>query len=1083
MGLTRLSIYRPLAVLMAIAVILILGLRARMELPSELDPKVDFPVVNVITAYPGAAPGEVEQRVTRPIEEAVSSVGNVSNVESRSLENVSFVTVRLVLGTDVNAAAADVRARVDAVRRELPEEIDPPQVAKFDYNARPVMVLGVTGSGSLARLRERVENEVKPRLSQVPGLGSVAVVGGLRREVRIQVDPDRLAAQGLSLLDLLRPLKAASQSAPAGSLVEGSRDVSVRVLGEFRSLEDIRNTPIPTQSSVALAADPRLMGVVPQRAAPSAPLRLGDVATVTDTAAERDEITRVGRRESIGLILSRLPEANTVEVAEGARKALADLQPRLPRDVRISILQDHSRAVGDALEDINFTLILGSLLAVLMVWVFLHSLKDTLIVACAIPTSIIATFLVMWAAHFSMNQMTMLALSLSVGILVDDSILVLESIHRHRAMGKAPLEAAMDGRAEIGLADAANTFVDVVVFIPIAFMGGVVGLFFRQFGLTIATATLVSLYVSFSLTPMLAARWFRPGENLEGPRGRFAAWFDARYLRLESGYRRALGWALRHRGVVVATGFGSLAIVGLLAWQSLGFDFTPSVDRGEVSAQIELPPGASLQATNELMARVEAEAAKIPEVQADRMLATVGEVIGGFGSLPDRGPQFGQLNLVLLDKQGFLDRILHPLGQPGRRRRTDEQVAEDLRERLRRVPGAERVNVSAVRGFTAALAPIQMDLYGSDLKVLERVAEQMRARMMRLPMLRNVDTSLRHGRPELQVVLDRDRAADVLATPAELAATLRTAVEGNTDLRYREGEESYPVRLLVGRGAEAGPDAIRDLVVTHRGPTPVYVGDVADVRLAAGPTKILRSHRMRRVILTSDVREGVSLGVARDAVEKELASVGLEGVEFRWGGDVKDMQESGMRMATALILAIVLAYMLMAALFNNLLYPLSIMTSVPMALVGGLLACIYTGTTMNIVTMIGIVMLVGLVAKNAILLVDYTNTLRSRGLERNEAIRSAGPVRLRPILMTTCATIIAMFPVALQIGRASEMRSPMAIVVIGGLILSTLLTLLVVPVMYTYFDDLSAAARRAWTRAHPSEPVPPVPHEVEPAEV
>jgi HAE1 family hydrophobic/amphiphilic exporter-1 len=1072
MGLTRLCIQRPLVLLMVLAALMLLGWRARSGMPAELDPRVEIPIVNVVTVYPGAGPEEVERSVTRPLEDAVSTVSNVTSVDSRSLESVSIVSVDLKLGSDVNAAAADIRARIESIRRDLPADIETPQVAKFDYNARPVMVLGVTGAGSLHALRTLVDEQIKPRLAQVPGLGSVTVVGGQEREVQIRVDPDRMAANGLSLLDLLRPLHAASRSVPAGTMADGNREVSVRVLGEFRSLDDIRKTPIPPPASLSASLPAAMMLGRPSGPAP-APLRLEDLATVTETTAEREQITRVGRRESIGLILSRLSDANTVEVADGVKEAIADLKRELPSDVQISTLQDHSQAVADALEDINATLIIGAVLAVLVVWVFLQSFKDTFIIALAIPTSIVTTFIVMYFAGFTMNQMTMLALSLSVGILVDDSILVLESIHRHRAMGKSPHEAALDGREEIGLADAANTFVDVVVFIPIAFMGGIVGQFFREFGLTIATATLASLYISFTLTPMLAARWFRASEAVHAPDGRFARWFNRHYEALETVYRDTLSWALRHRATVAALGFGSLIGVGLLAWQVLGFDFTPSIDRGQVSVQIELPPGSSLSATDAVMQEVEAAAEQVEGVERERMLASIGEIIGGFGSLPDRGAHLGQLTLMLQEKPGFMERLLHPGGVPGRRTRSDEEVARELREKLQPLASRARISVSAVRGLTSALAPIQIGLYGNDLEELERVTAEVEARLSRVPSLQNLDSSLRRGKPELQVRFDRARAEGQYATPAELAGALRTAVAGNTDLRFRQDDVVYPIRLLLARQGDHGlrgtPAAIRDVVVAYRGTTPVHVDDIASVEMGAGPTKILRSQRTRRVIISAHVREGASLGAARTAVEAALADLDLGRVERRWEGDVDEMDESAGLMTGAILLAIALSYMLMAAVFNSLLHPLTIMLSVPMALVGGLLGLIYTGTTMNIVSMIGIVMLVGLVSKNAILLVDYTNTLRERGLQRNAAVEAAGPVRLRPILMTTISTVLAMMPVALQIGRASEMRSPMAIVVIGGLLLSTLLTLLVVPVMYTYLDDCADWIGRLLRRP-PDEP-------------
>jgi hydrophobic/amphiphilic exporter-1 (mainly G- bacteria), HAE1 family len=1071
MGLTRLAIRRPIVVLMALAAILILGWRGRAEMPEEFDPRVEMPIVNIITVYPGAGPQEVEQRLTRALEDAVATVANVTAVESRSLEAISFVTVRLRLKTDINAAAADVRAQIDSIRHRLPAEIEPPQIAKWDFNARPVMVLGL--SGPLEGLRTVVEEQVRPRLGQVPGVGSIAVLGGLQREVRIEADPHLLAAQGLTFLDLLQPLETGSLSVPAGSLFSDDRDISVRVAGDYSSLEEIRNTIIPPPASAmpAFFPDARGPGQREVGTAP-APLRLRDVATVTDTYAERQQITRVNQRESLGIIISRLSNANTVEVAAGVHRELEALRGQLPPEARLAVLQDHSLAVSDALEDIHVALILGALLAVLVVWLFLHGWKDTLIIACSIPTTLIATFLVMWVLGFSMNQMTMLALALSVGILVDDSILVLECIHRHRAMGKSPHQAALDGRAEIGLADAANTFTDVVVFIPVAFMGGIVGQFFFQFGITIAAASLISLYVSFTLTPMLAAHWYRPGEG-EGPghttRG-FSCWFDRRYAGLEEAYRRTLGWALRRRGWVAGAGFGSLALVGLLAWQVLGFDFTPSVDRGQVSVQVELPPGASLAATDRLLARVEEAAAGIPEVDADRMLASVGEIVGGFGALAEVGPQFGQVTLMLIDRQSMLERLARPFGQPGKRRRSDEQVAGELRERLAELQGDARVSVSALRGLTEALAPIQIGLYSNDLNELEAVAAEMERRLDAIPALHNVDTSMRRGKPEIRVALDRERAEERLVTAAEVGALVRTALAGNADLRYRDGDRSYPIRLQVARAGDGGisnSDDLENLVVAHRGSSPVHLGDVADLHLDEGPTKILRSQRTRRAILSADVREGVSLRAAQEAVEGAVRSVATGTVAWRWEGDVDDMAESAQLVSGALILAIALAYMLLAALFNSVLFPLTIMLSVPMALVGGLLGLIYTGTTLNIVSMIGMVMLVGLVAKNAILLVDYTNTLRSRGLHRNAALQEAGPVRLRPILMTTLSTVIALLPVALHIGRASEMRSPMAIVVIGGLLLSTLLTLLVIPVMYTYVDDLGSALQRLWRKPDP----------------
>lgn len=1058
MGLTRLAVDRPIVLCMAVAALLLLGWRARAELPAELDPHVDIPMAHIAVVYPGASPAEVEEQVTRPIEEAVSGVAGVTSVSSSSQENVALLSVEFRLGTNLDAALADLRDRLAAIRPNLPPEAEPPTLVKLDINAQPVMVLGVTGDRPLSELRRLVDDEIRPRLARVPGVAAVQVVGGRKREILVSLDPVRLRTHGLTPLEVLEPIRAASRSLPAGTIERGEQDLGVRVEGEFTSLDDIRAVPIPTPPLAAMPARPEA------RPQPTAPLRLADLATITDGVARHEQITRVGRRESIGIVISRLSQSNTVETAAGIQRQIEELRAVLPPDVRIAVLQDQSIRVADALEDIGFALIFGSLLAVLVVFLFLHSVKDTVIVALAIPTSLIITFLVMDLAGFTLNQMTMLALALSVGILVDDSILVLDCIHRHRRAQKPPREAALDGRAEIGLADATNTFVDVVVFVPIAFMGGVVGQFFRQFGLTVATATLLSLYVSFTLTPMLAAHWYRPGEGLEPPRSGFAQWFDRQYEALERFYRHLLEWALRRRFLVVAGGFGSLGVALLLAWRLLGFDFVPAVDHGQVAVTLQMPPGTSLAATDRTMRAIEEVAAQVPEVEADRMFASVGEILGGFGSLPDRGPQFAQLTLPLRDKDSMFDRLRYGFGGSPNRQRSDEAVAADLRERLRAVATTGRIAVSPVRAFTGALAPLQLSLYGNDLAELEAKAEQALAVLATTPGLRNADTSLRRGEPEVRVRIDRERAADLLVTPAEIAGTLRVALAGDTSVRFRDGAHRYPVRIQMAREGRSHPEALADLVVARRGPTPVLLGDVATLEPAIGPTKILHRDRMRRVILTAELQPGVSLSAAQAAVERRLADLDWGTVRRVWEGEYEDMQESTRHMVSALLMAIALAYMLMAALFNSLLHPFTIMLSVPMALVGGILGLILTDTTLNIVAMIGVIMLVGLVAKNAILLVDYTNQLRARGLPRDAALIAAGPVRLRPILMTTLSTVIAMLPIAMRLGRAAEMRAPMAITVVGGLVLSTLLTLVVIPAVYTYLDDLMR-----WLRAEAKE--------------
>jgi HAE1 family hydrophobic/amphiphilic exporter-1 len=1070
MGLTRLAVQRPLVVAMAIAALLLLGLRARSRLPTELDPRVDIPSLTIMVTLLGAGPAEVERRVTRPIEDTVSTISRVKGTFSSSQENVAFVGVDFEVGTNLDSALADVRARLDAARGDLPADASPPVVSKLDLNAQPVVVLGLTGRRSLSELRTMADERIKVALSQVPGVASAQVVGGDLPEVQIALEPARLDAAGLSQEDVVNSLRTASMAAPAGMVRGAGRELSVRASGEFRSLEDIWRTPVRSLDARAGLATLSSQAATPRG---SAPLLVQDLARVTFDPAERETLTRVNGQESIGLIITRSPDANTVAVAAGIRQALDSMQSEdtaggeggagdagrweLEGGTEVTLLRDQSVAVADALEDINGSLVLGSVLAVAVVWLFLRDARDTLIIALAIPCSLIPTFLVMYFGGFTLNQMTMLGLSLSIGILVDDSILVLDSIHRHRAMGKPPKEAALDGRAEIGLADATNTFVDVVVFVPIAFMGGIVGQFFRQFGLTVATATLLSLYVSFSVTPMLAAHWQRRqpraarGEKRENDTPPL---FERGFRMLESYYRSALAWALRHRWTVVAAGIGSLVAALAAAALVLGVDFVPPTDRGQVNVTVELPPGSPLEGTDSIIRRVDAAAGTIPEVRA--RFATVGEIPPGFGALPQRGSEVGQVAVTLYDKVGLLDRLLRPWNPTGRRR-ADEEVAAQLRTTLGRIAGA-RVTVSAVRAWSGGSAPLQIELSGNDLGRLAEAAARVETVLAGVPGVRSPDNSLRTGRPELRAEVDRVRAAEAGVTPAQVVGALRDAVQGNTDVKYRQGERTYLVRVRIAGLRHAGAQALGHVTVgrvpSGRGDVPVPLAEVAALHPDTGPTEIERKNRRRVVTVSAELAPDYALGNVQQAASRALRRVPLAGVSLHWGGEVDEMGRSAGLLIGALLMASALAYMLMAALFNSLVHPLTIMLCLPMALVGAIAALALAGETLNIVSMIGIIMLVGLVSKNAILLVDYTNTLRERGTERDEAVRQAGPVRLRPIAMTTLATVLGMLPVALRIGRSAEMRAPMAIAVIGGLILSTLLTLLVVPVVYTLFDDL-----------------------------
>jgi HAE1 family hydrophobic/amphiphilic exporter-1 len=1021
--------------------ILVLGWRSRGEMPAELNPNVNIPYVSINTTYPGAGPQEIETLVTKPIEDAVASVNGIKNITSQSQDGVSIISIEFYLGVNPDVATADVRQKVEAARGNLPKDANEPVISKFDVNASAVLTYGLFSNTLNSReLRDLADNVIQYRIAQVAGVGEVDISGGDVREIQVECDKDRLSAYGLSIQDIVNAVQANNLNMSAGHITQGSLDFSIRTIGEFSSVDQLNNLKISVSG---------------KNGGPPLQLRLKDVATVSDTSEEKSDYSRVDGKNSVSLSIIKLSDANPVQMADGVKAAVAEMQSQLPGGVKFVLATDTSRQVRAALEDVNLSLILGALLAVLVVFLFLHNIRGTIIVSIAIPTSLIATFIPMRFLGFTLNQMTMLGLSLVIGVLIDDSIVVLENIFRHLQRGETPREAAINGRSEIGLAALTITMVDVVVFVPIAFMGGIVGQFFRQFGLTVACATLFSLFVSFTFTPMLASRWFAIGEEVEATRGVFGA-INNFYKSLENGYRKVLHWALGRdkrnslprRLFVFFAGYGSLILTMMFIGPMLTVQFFPSTDTGQVVATVELPPDASLDRTDAVARKIEKVMMAIPE--RSTVFTHVGSIDGGIRGFGDTGRQYASLTLNLTNKENLLDKVL---GHKGKRTRSDQEIAEEIRQKTSDIPGA-LISVSAVSGIGGAAAPIQEELSGTDLNRLETVAQEIKAKITKIPGIINPDISLRTGKPEIQVKIDRLRAADAGVNISTIAGVLYDAFEGNTDAKFRDNGEEYDIRVQYNDFDRHSPSDVGDLVIPTQRGNLVELKDIADISVGQGPTKINRKNRMRQVIVSAMLLPGLASGTVQTQVDKAVASIDTSGVQLGYAGVAQTQKEEFPYMISALGLGIILVYVLMAALFDSLLHPLVIMFSLPMALIGAIGGLVVAHESLSIISMIGIIMLVGLVTKNAILLIDVTNTLRARGWLREDAVEEAGPMRLRPILMTTIAMIFAMFPIALKIGEASEMRAPLADAVIGGLILSTLLTLLVIPVTYTLFDDL-----------------------------
>lgn len=1039
MWLTKLAISRRVTISMFIVALVIMGLVGLSKMPWDLNPQVDFPMVSVTIPYPGASPQEIEQRVVRPVEDQVSVINNVDRVQSESQENIGSVTIRFRYGTDVDVAAADVRDALDRTRGQFPDDVEAPSIYKLDIGGMPILTMGIMGNRPPRDLRKMVEDVIKPVLGQVPGVAAVSVTGGEQREIQIVADRDRLDAAQISVSELANQLRSQNLDVPSGNIKEGVRDYAVRALGQFTSMDEIRNLYIDT---------PR--GNIPLR----------DLADVLDTVAEPSSIARTNGKPAVGISILKQSDANTVSVADGVKRKLEFLlgtdkrAGTLPRDIKSVVSYDASQRVREAIYDVRDALMWGALLAALVVFLFLHNFRGTIIVALAIPTCIIATFLpIGMGLGFTLNMMVMLGLALSVGILVDDSIVVLENIDRHLQMGEQPATAAYNGRSEIGAAAVATTSVDVVVYIPVAMMGGIVGRFFYSFGITVFICTVFSLIIAFTLTPMLASWWYERTDRRKGHRmglwARFFAAFDRAYASFERAYLTILRPAIRHPFITVAVGYGLLILVFMFIAPRLGFEFFPRSDAGLLSVNVETAVGTRIEETDRIIRLMEAQLldkTRYPEITSTD--ATVGQGAGSFGGAGNVGGRYGTLGVTLSGKK---ERV-------SKSERTDLQLAADLRKDFASIPSATiKVSTSGGMGGPGG-ADLEYNVLSDDRQSLDRAASQLVTELKQIPGLFYVDISSKPGRPEVEARIDRVRAADYGLTVAQIAAAVRTAFAGDTSSKYREAGDEYDMRVQFRKFDRSNISDVGNLFVGMSDPKegadkqPVRLNDVADIVMSSGPSRIERYNRQRKVTVTANLSPDLPAGKAQKLVDQAAAKIKIPGVVFAWTGDVQAMGESFGYMAQALLLSVILVYLVTAALYNSVLEPLNVMLTLPMALVGAFLGLFLFHMNVSVVAIIGFIMLMGIVGKNAILVVDYTNTLRKRGMTRLEALETAGPHRMQPVLMTTLATIMGMVPTALALNEGSEWRSPMAVAVIFGLALSTVLSLVVVPASYCIWD-------------------------------
>nr|WP_060986489.1 efflux RND transporter permease subunit [uncultured Acidovorax sp.] len=1050
MWFTKVSLKNPVFATMVMLAIVVLGLFSYQRLKVDQFPNIDFPVVVVTVDYPGASPEIVESEVTKKIEEGVNSIAGINALTSRSYEGTAVVIIEFQLHIDGRKAAEDVREKVATVRPLLRTEVKEPRVLRFDPASRAVWSLAVLpdekSDRSAVELTTWAEQILKKRLENVRGVGAVNLVGATKREINIYLNPQALEAFGVTPDQVANAVRNENQDLPVGAIRSLAQERVVQIDARMERPEDFGKIIVARKNG--------------------APVRLDQVARVNDGAQEVESLALYNGQRTLLLSVQKSQGENTIEVVDGLNAAVVELKNQLPPGVRLETIGDSARPIRVAVNNVRQTLIEGAILTVLIVFLFLNSWRSTVITGLTLPIALIGTFLFMNMFGFTINMITLMALSLCVGLLIDDAIVVRENIVRHVQMGKGAYAAAMDGTQEIGLAVLATTLSIVAVFMPIGFMGGIIGKFFHEFGITIVAAVMISMFVSFTLDPMLSSVWHDPSIHAHGHKtapvtfydktiGRVTGWFDRATDALAEGYQHILRWSLVHKlaTMVIALAVFVLSVVMV---PLLGTEFVPKADFSETTLNFYTPVGSSLEATEAKAKQVEAILREMPEVRYTLSTINTGNA---------QGKMYASIYVRLVDRKD--------------RRRSVDQMSDVLRERLKTVPGITVTHVGLLDAV-GGQKQVEFSLQGPDLRELERLTKIVTEKIRGIPGLVDLDTSAKPDKPVIALDVKREVASDLGLSVAPMAASLRTLVAGTTVGNWRApDDQTYDVNVRLAPEARTTPADLERLpfaLAAADGTTRIVrLNQVASVTESTGANQINRRDLTREVAVNANVSQR-SAGEVSNDIKKALETVTFPpGYRYQFGGSTKNMAESFGYAISALAMAIIFIYMILASQFKSFLQPLALMTSLPLTLIGVVLALLMFRSTLSMFSIIGVVMLMGLVTKNAILLVDFAIRAREEhvndqgqtvpGLPRADALLMAARVRLRPILMTTLAMIFGMVPLAFALSEGSEQRAPMGQAVIGGVITSSLLTLVVVPVVYCYMDDLAQWALRKMGRA------------------
>jgi HAE1 family hydrophobic/amphiphilic exporter-1 len=1029
MSIPRTAIHRPVTMFMLSAVVVLLGAISLVRLPVDLMPDVSFPSITVRVSYPGVGPLEIEESITRPIEQGVAAVAGLEQINSTSSDGQSTVRLNFSYGVNVNVAADDVRSRLDRVRGRLPEDADAPVLFKFDSTQFPILSIGVAGDYDPVTLREIAETDLSRRLERVAGVAAVDVGGGLRRQIRVELSKEKIIALDLSVDRVINLLRAENQNIPVGEVKEGDLSYLLRSPGQFESLDDIRNLVVLTKAGV--------------------PVYLRDIADVKDSTEDRRSFVRIDGKPGVRLQVRKQSGQNTVEVAEAVRAEVERINREM-QGVKLTVTSDNAVFIEQSIASVREAVMLGSVLVVLVIFLFLRSWRATLIICTSIPISIIGTFALLYFGGYTLNTMTFGGLALGVGMIVDAAIVVLENTERHMAMGKGQVEAAIAGSEEIWSAIVASTLTHVAVFVPFFFLQGVSSVLFGQLAIVVIFSLSMSLFVAVTLVPVLCSKvlTLTPAQERKGLVGRLFIASEIALQRLDESYRRAIHWALAHRPTVVAAGAG-LFVLAVLLMPMVKQELLPQTDEGEVSVDAELPVGTRIERTEAVMLQLEKLVnEKVPEKVTVITNAGGGGFMGG-------STHRGSITIRLTSRRV--------------RERSNDQIAMALRRELSGLPGViVRARPSGGNWVLSRVlgggsdSRLALEIRGDDLEDARRLALQARSLMQTTPGVADARIGREEGRPEMAIRVDRDKAAVLGLTVSGVANTLRTSIAGTQAAYYRERGYEYPIIVRLREEDRNRVADVGDLLVSTPGGQVVQAKNLMAVRPESGPVEIERKNQERITRVNAELETTMSEAVK--AVQARLPELRIpRDFSVGFGAEVEEQAKAFRQLQLLLVLAVLLVYAVMASQYESLRDPFIIMFSIPLAAIGVVLALVLTNTTFSMQAYIGVIMLAGIVVSNAILLVDYTNTLRRRDhVPLRDAVELAGRTRLRPILMTTLTTILGLVPMSLGIGEGAELQAPLARVVIGGLTASTLITLVFVPTVYTLFEEgLSGWRHRA----------------------